>query len=72
MESEATTTPAAEEAQRLVRLLNDRGLSAADISDKLAGRVSARTVYRWAKGESTPQQTTDLAALRGLAEKKGE
>lgn len=65
------TTPAEEEdsqeARRLVRQLMDRGLSATDIAEKLDQRVSSRTVYRWAKGESTPQQSSDLERLRVIA-----
>jgi transposase len=56
-----------QEARRLVQALMDKGLSAYDIAEKLDQRVSSRTVYRWAKGESTPQQSSDLERLRSIA-----
>lgn len=56
-----------QEARRLVQALMDKGLSAYDIAEKLDQRVSSRTVYRWAKGESTPQQSSDLDRLRSIA-----
>ncbi len=62
-----TTEDTAQEARRLVVLLMDKGLSANDIAEKLDQRVSSRTVYRWAKGESSPQQSSDLERLRDLA-----
>ncbi len=48
--------------------LMDRGYSALTISDLMGHRVSWRTIYRWAKGESTPHQPSDLAELRRVAE----
>ena len=45
-------------------------MTAAEISDALGKRVSRRTVYRWAKGESEPQQVSDLQELEKLFEKK--
>jgi len=58
---------ATQEARRLVQTLMEQGLSANDIAEKLDQRVSSRTVYRWAKGESTPQQSSDLERLRSIA-----
>lgn len=58
--------PPAEEARRLVQSLMDQGMTANDIAEKLDQRVSSRTVYRWAKGESAPQQTSDLDLLRSI------
>jgi hypothetical protein len=49
--------------------LMSSGLSAPDIADGLDHRVSVRTIYRWAKGESEPQQTSDVDALKKLAAK---
>ena len=54
-------------AQTLVRKLLAAGHSHAFISEALGGRVSARTVYRWAKGENAPQRRADLVALEQLA-----
>jgi len=61
-----TTVPTASQAQRIVSELMDRGYSAMQIADLLDGRVSWRTVYRWAKGESVPQRPSDAEALRTL------
>ena len=44
------------------------GLSPVSISDALEARVSSRTVYRWARGDSAPQRRTDLVALERLAQ----
>jgi hypothetical protein len=62
MTTEATTNP----AQTIVTTLMERGYSAMQIADLLDGRVSWRTVYRWAKGECLPQRPSDEAALREL------
>jgi intein-encoded DNA endonuclease-like protein len=39
------------------------------IAKALGGRISPRTVYRWAKGEHAPQRKADLVALQKLAER---
>ena len=57
-----------ESARDLVLKLQAAGHSPADIASKLNGRVSSRTIYRWAKGEHAPQQRSDLIALEKLAE----
>ena len=62
-----TVEDALTRAQRLVNLLLANGLSHNAISESLGGRVSARTVYRWAKGEHAPQRQGDLVALEKLA-----
>ena len=48
--------------------LMDRGYSAQTISDLMSQRVSWRTIYRWARGESKPHQPSDLSELRRVAE----
>ena len=58
-------------AQVLVRTLLATGQTHASIAEALGGRVTARTVYRWAKGEHAPQRQTDLGALERLAEAAG-
>lgn len=58
-------------AQALVRMLLDRGHTHASIAEALGGRVTQRTVYRWAKGEHAPQRATDLVALETLAKAAG-
>ena len=55
-------------ARELVLQLQAAGMNPTDISEKLNGRVSSRTIYRWAKGEHAPQQRSDLIALEKLAE----
>jgi transposase len=64
--STETTLPTGSQAQKIVSALMDRGYSAMQIADLLDGRVSWRTVYRWAKGESSPQRPSDAEALRSL------
>lgn len=56
-----------EKARKLVLTLQAAGHSPSDIADQLNGRVSSRTIYRWAKGEHAPQQRSDLIALEELA-----
>lgn len=50
----------------ILRLMEDAKMSASEISEALGERVSKRTVYRWAKGESEPQQARDLIELTRL------
>lgn len=54
-------------AQELVAELLERGLTPQEIAEKIENRVSARTIYRWGKGQSEPGNTSDLEALRTLA-----
>jgi len=54
-------------AQTLVQGLLAGGHTHASIAEALGGRVTARTVYRWAKGEHAPQKHSDLVALERLA-----
>lgn len=53
-------------AQDIVQKLLDLGFTHAKIADALGGRVSSRSVYRWAKGEHAPQRQSDLVALERL------
>jgi transposase len=66
MGSTDETTELASPAQQIVTALMDRGYSAMQIADLLDGRVSWRTIYRWAKGEAKPQRPSDEEALREL------
>jgi hypothetical protein len=61
-----TDQPTQPKAQQIVSALMDRGYSAMQIADLLDGRVSWRTIYRWAKGEAKPQRPSDEEALRTL------
>jgi len=54
-------------AQALVRGLLASGHTHATLAVALGGRVTARTIYRWAKGEHAPQRVSDLVALERLA-----
>ncbi len=56
-----------ERARELVLKLQAAGHTPTQIAEKLGDRVSARTIYRWAKGEHAPQQRSDLRALEALA-----
>jgi len=54
----------------VIQLISHAGMSATDISEALGQRVSRRTIYRWAKGESEPQQVSDLTELSKLYKQK--
>tara|TARA_Y100000034_G_scaffold135857_1_gene209468 strand:+ start:373 stop:600 length:228 start_codon:yes stop_codon:yes gene_type:complete len=62
--AQRTKTTTAKEM--VLRLMDDVGMTATEISDALGQRVSRRTIYRWAKGESEPQQSSDLVELNKL------
>jgi len=64
---EAPNLGALDKARMMVQRLLDAGYTPAKIAEALGGRVSARTVYRWAKGEHVPQRGVDLVALEELA-----
>lgn len=51
-------------AQMLSILVNTYFLTPKQISDGLGGRVSSRTIHRWTKGESEPQNLSDVVALQ--------
>ena len=67
--SEKQGAPSAKEM--VEHLMDTVKMSAAQVSEALGKRVSRRTVYRWAKGESTPQQSSDLEELERLYHSKG-
>lgn len=54
-------------ARALVQGLIASGLTPVSISEAMGGRVTPRTVHRWARGDSAPQRRTDLVALESLA-----
>jgi IS30 family transposase len=58
------------EASSLVNQLIAEGMTPQEISEAMEHRVSYRTIYRWAKKESGPQQKSDLEALREVAGKR--
>ena len=47
------------------------GLSHQDIADRLSGEVSARSIYRWARGEHAPKSAELVVALENLATPQG-
>lgn len=57
-------------AQAMIEGLMASGFTAESISEALDKRVSKRTIYRWLKGESQPQQARDLQELQKLYEEK--
>lgn len=53
--------------QNLVqRLTKEANMLPAEIAEALENRVSGRTIYRWAKGESEPGNSSDYGALVDL------
>lgn len=57
----------------MVQRLFQANMNPQTLADALDGRVSSRTIYRWSKGESVPQQKADIQALeRVYAQTTGE
>ena len=56
------------EARVMVQALmeGENPMTAEEIAEALDNRVSRRTIYRWAKGETDPQQQSTLKVLTGL------
>jgi hypothetical protein len=54
-------------ARHILQLLQEKGFTMQELEQKLEGRVSWRTLYRWAKGEHEPQRPSDLRELRRIA-----
>lgn len=52
--------------RQMVQELIEKDMSPQFISDAMDKRVSSRTIYRWAKGESFPQNDKDLQVLVDL------
>ena len=52
--------------EMVIYLLDEAHMKPQEISDSMDGRVSTRTIYRWAKGESLPQNNSDLVVLKRL------
>lgn len=47
----------------VVHLIDNQEMSPQEISVAMGGRISSRTIYRWARGESLPQRGADRIAL---------
>ena len=54
----------------VLRLIDEAKLSPQEISEAMEKRVSGRTIYRWARGESAPQNDMDLKVLEELVAQK--
>jgi len=60
-----------ETVKRLVsRLIDEVDMTPQEISEAMEGRVSARTIYRWGKGESVPGNSSDYEALCRLVSER--
>jgi transposase-like protein len=58
-----------EKVQTLIdRMVREKGYNYTRIADEMGG-VSARSIYRWARGEHIPQRPSDVVALETLAER---
>ena len=57
-------------ASGLVQQLISGGMTPQDIADAMDNRVSGRTIYRWAKGESGPQQSSGIKLLQALVDQQ--
>jgi len=49
--------------EMVIHLIDNQEMSPQDISEAMGGRISSRTIYRWARGESLPQRGADRIAL---------
>ena len=56
--------------RQMVLDLIDSEMTPQDIAAAMDGRVSARTIYRWAKNETYPQNERDLKELQELHARK--
>jgi len=54
----------------VIRLLDEAQMTPQAISEAMDNRVSSRTIYRWVKGESLPQNSSDHQALVQLVQEK--
>lgn len=64
------SAPVTQTRDLVLRLLDEGKMTPLEVSESLGGRVSSRTIYRWAKGESYPQNASDFNALQTLVESK--
>lgn len=56
--------------EMVLRLIESAKMTPQDIAEAMEERVSPRTIYRWAKGESEPQNEADLKCLEQLVESR--
>jgi hypothetical protein len=69
--STAETTSPDPSVQKMVSFLLRKGLTHVQISEGLGGHVSSRTIYRWSKDESTPQNASNVKLLTEFYRSKG-
>jgi len=50
----------------VLQLIDKAQMTPQEISEAMEKRVSGRTIYRWARGESVPQNDQDLKVLEEL------
>ena len=55
-----------ERVQTAMKELNKMGIDYAQMSVLLKGKVSIRTLYRWGKGETSPQREADVQIIEEL------
>lgn len=53
-----------------IESLRAKGMTAQDIEEALEHRVTARTVYRWEKGQTGPQSQPVLECMRELVKRE--
>ena len=64
-----TSQPTSEvDVQGVINGLISLGETPETIASRMDHRVSARTIYRWAKGEHNPQQRADINVLIQVAQ----
>lgn len=68
VDDKTQTSIDAEEVRQLTQQLLQAGHSVHDIARQLEHRVSYRTIYRWAQGQCTMKQPSNLVALRNLVQ----
>ena len=61
-----TNSQRMDRAKALVQRLQAAGQTPDNISEALESRVSPRTIYRWSRGETAPQNLSNVLALERL------
>lgn len=56
--------------EMIIHLLDEEKMTPQAISEAMDQRVSTRTIYRWSKGESVPQNQSDLSELERIYQEK--
>ncbi len=56
--------------EMIIHLLDEAKMTPQAISEAMDQRVSTRTIYRWSKGESVPQNQSDLSELERIYQEK--